>query len=903
MTDHKKDDEPFNEKADSSEPSQKESLTTDVPPENITDDTLNTSEDSDVVAELDTTVPVIPMRDTVIFPNAVSPLLVGRPKSVSAVMHAIANNQKIFLVMQKRGDIDDAQIEDLEKVGVFGTIAHYYRLPDDTLKIMVDTTTRAEVLEYHNTGKFLEAKIKCIEIEVEDSPEVQALMRTTMSCMQEYAELSKHIGGDVLTFLQRISEPNMLADITMSYFNIASKQKQEILETFAIVPRLEKIIMIAMSEVGILRAEQEVQKRLKGQVNKNHKEYYLNEQIKAIRSELGHGDDLTDSIERYQEMLKNKPLSPEAYAKAQEEIKRLSSSVSMSTENIRSYLDWIFGLPWYKYDKCNHDLNNAESILHQSHYGLNEVKESILEYLAVQINKSNAHSPILCLYGPPGVGKTTLVRTIAQAMGRKYTKISLGGMRDEAEIRGHRRTYIGALPGKIIQAMKKVATCNPVILLDEIDKISGDYRGDPSSALLEALDPEQNKDFSDYYLEVGFDLSKVMFVATANGLNNIQRPLLDRLEIIKVSSYLEQDKLQICKNYIIKKQMSNTGLNDDLVTISDKAINDIIKYYTRESGVRELDRLVGKIMRKCLMRIIKSNACILQYADDDQQTTAHEQAPSETEKEQIVTKTLMENAIMHHAEGKNNIEIVRTRITPCNLQDYLGVKKYSHNEVEHINLIGVTNGLAYTEVGGDVLLIEGVKIPGGKGELKITGSLGEVMKESVHASFSYIKAQHKQLNIEVADMYNHDIHIHIPEGATPKDGPSAGVTICTTMASLLTNRPVRRDIAMTGEITLRGRVLKIGGLREKMVSALRCSIKNVIIPKDNQKDLEELPNDIKKQLNVLFCDSVAEVLEIALVANDIEDVMTNTLPLQQSCVTPLEIMQHAPYCDKATTGF
>jgi len=832
------------------------------------------------------TMPVIPLRDIVVFPNAISPLFVGRSKSVQAAIRAIGNNRKIFLVSQKDSVTDDVATENLEKVGVVGTIIQYIRLPDDTLKILVDATNRASAIHYQESGDCIEATLDIIEsmdLDISTSSEAIALVRTITIAIHEYAALSKRISADMLSTLDKITNPNAFADIAMSYMHVDHKIKQEILEIFDLLKRLERVCAVIMGEVDILRAERVVQERVKSQIDKTHKEYYLNEQIKAIRRELTGDDEVSDSIERYRELLAKKNMPTEARNKAAEEIKRLSGMSSMSAENVRSYLDWMFALPWEEYTECHNSIDHAMEILNKSHYGLDKIKESILEYLAVQQNNPNSRSPILCLYGPPGVGKTSLGRAIADAMGRKYAKIALGGVRDEAEIRGHRRTYVGAMPGKIIQTLKRVGTSNPVILLDEIEKMNYEYRGDPSSALLEALDPEQNKEFSDHYMEIGYDLSKVMFIATANTLD-MQRPLLDRLEIIKIPSYLEEEKVQICKQYIIQKQLEYTGITKDNLSISDDAVRSIIRDYTRESGVRELERLVGKATRKVLMKLLNGSQNklknVVEMEGDQNSEFTLKYEDDDYAKEVEVSDTISpKRTLLGH----------KVRITQRNIDKFLGIKKYNHSEGEKRNLIGVTHGLAYTDAGGDVLLIEAVKIPNGKGEVRVTGKLGTVMTESAQASVSYIKSNCYKFGINAAEFNNVDIHIHVPEGATPKDGPSAGVTICTTLVSLFSNIPVKCNIAMTGEITLRGRVLPIGGLREKMVASLRNDIRTVIIPLSNKKDLEDIPDHVKNQLKIVMCDSVEEVISAALSTNPLPIVHHHDIRIEDNQVAQVVV--------------
>jgi ATP-dependent Lon protease len=797
------------------------------------------------------TVPLIPLRDIVIFPNSINPLFIGRPKSVAAVEHATKGDRMVLLCTQKNSSTDDIAIKNMLDFGSLATIIQRVQLPDDTLKVLVDANERAKVLSFKDNGKYIEAKIEIQTVSNKPDVAIEALMRNIIDNIKEYSTISKRINQDAISTIVDIKEPSTFADMVASYLPIDYKIKQQILELIDTAKRLEKILTIIIEELDILKTEKDIQDRIKKQMDKNNREYYLHEQIKAIRKELGDGDYAGDAINKYQEQMKTKVMSKEATEKAEEEMKRLNSASSSSAETIRSYLDWLLYMPWNTATDCKPTISAAKHILNTSHYGLEKVKDIIIEYIAVQINKKKTKSTILCLYGPPGVGKTSLVKAIAEAMGRKYAKIALGGVHDEAEIRGHRRTYVGSMPGRLIQTMKRVGVSNPVILLDEIDKMTSDYRGDPQAALLEALDSEQNKEFQDHFLEVGYDLSNVVFIATANSLT-MQRPLLDRLEIVNVPSYLEQDKFEICKHYIISKQLDNVGITSKHLEITDDSIKDIIKFYTRESGVREVERLIGKLARKVLVDIMKN-------LDQPEDAAKPNEGKAKKVKKDV---TVQEETKIMEIEKLHNIPQVT--VIPSDLQKYLGVKKYTHSETEKQNLVGITNGLAYTEVGGDMLLIEAVKIPNGKGSFKITGKLGDVMKESAQAAMSYISSNCNKYGIKKEDIFKHDAHIHVPEGATPKDGPSAGVTMCTSIVSLFTGIPVRHDVAMTGETTLRGRVLPIGGLREKLVSALRSGIKIVLIPSENKKDLEDVPEYVKENLQIILCENVDDVLKVAL---------------------------------------
>lgn len=804
----------------------------------------------------DTVLPVLPLRDIVVFPNTISPLFIGRDKSIEAVNQAMKAGRKVLIVAQKDSSASEIEISNVFDIGVVGTIIQCIRLPDETFKLLIDSNYRAKVDEFISKDTYIVAKITKMTTTDSDVHETKAIIRNILTSLADYVKLNKRVDESSVSFIEDVKEPHLFCDMAISYLPIEYRVKQEMLSILGAAQRLERLYVYIIDEIEVLRAEKSVQDRVRGQMDKNHKEYYLHEQIKAIRKELGEKDGNTESIEKYEKLLKITKLSREAFEKASEEIARLNTMSASSSENVRSYLDWLFAVPWHLLsDKKTVSIAHAQNILNTTHYGLDKVKEIILEYIAVQMNTTKTRSAILCLYGPPGVGKTSLVKSIAEAMGRKYVKIALGGVRDEAEIRGHRRTYIGALPGKIIQAMKKAGTSDPIILLDEIDKLNSDHRGDPSSALLEALDPEQNNEFNDHYLEVGYDLSNVMFIGTANSLS-MQRPLLDRLEIIKVPSYLEHEKLEICKRHIVDKQLELIGLPRDSIVFKTEAIRYIIQYYTRESGVRELERLVAKIIRKNLIKMMKSGliekpANIIYPKDSDVEKN-----------EQGVIIPFSGLLKMDPAILKKDAKpiIITSKIVARDL----GVKKYTDSETEKHDMIGVTNGLAYTEVGGDVLTIEAVKTPAAKGEIKITGKLGDVMKESAQAAFSYVSANYAKYGIRLCDLSSNNIHIHVPEGATPKDGPSAGVTMATTIVSLFTGIPVRHDLAMTGEVTLRGKVLPIGGLREKMTAAIRMGIKVICIPKENNKDLEEVPDYVKKSCEIVLCESVDDVLSVAL---------------------------------------
>ena len=758
--------------------------------------------------------PVLPLRDIVVYPKMIVPLFVGREKSVKALQKVVDSDQNIILTTQLDAAVEDPTPDDVYHVGTVGTVVQLLRLPDGTVKVLIEGLERVKINKFLPNDDYMEAEAVILKDESEEDAELEALVRAVLSQFEDYVKLSKKTPPEVLVAVNQIQDKSKLADTIASHLALKIAEKQALLEGKSLKERFEKILGFMDAEITLLEVESKIKNRVKQQMEKSQKEYYLNEQIKAIQKELGDGEDDAEIVE-YNEKIKNTKLSAEAKEKALAEVKKLKNMNSMSSEAtvVRNYLDWLLGIPWKKRSKVNRDLNKAMEILEKDHYGLEKVKERILEFLAVQARADKVKGPILCLVGPPGVGKTSLGKSIARATGRSFVRASLGGMRDEAEIRGHRRTYIGSMPGKIIQGMKKAATSNPLFLLDEIDKLGQDWRGDPSSALLEVLDPEQNSAFNDHYLEVDYDLSDVMFVTTANSLD-MPRPLLDRMEIIRLSGYTEDEKNEIAKRHLIPKIYEEHGVKKSELSIADGAIRDIIRYYTREAGVRNLERELSKIARKAVKEILMS--------------------------------------------GEKKVS-VNTR----NLEKYLGVIKYRYGEAEQKDHVGVTTGLAWTEVGGDILFIEAVDMPG-KGKITQTGKLGDVMKESIETAYSVVRSHSEQLGIEPEVFEKTDIHVHVPEGATPKDGPSAGIAMYTTLVSVLTKIPVRKDVAMTGEITLQGRVLPIGGLKEKLLSALRGGIRTVIIPKDNEKDLAEIPNNVKEGLKIIPVSEVKEVLDIAL---------------------------------------
>jgi ATP-dependent Lon protease len=780
--------------------------------------------------------PVLPLRDIVVFPHMIVPLFVGREKSVRALEDVMKDDKKILLVTQKNAGDDDPKPDDIYNVGTVGTVLQLLKLPDGTVKVLVEGTQRAAISGFSDNEEFFEATAELLPDSDENPEEHEALARSVISQFEQYIKLNKKIPPEVLVSLNQIEEPSKLADTVASHLALKIAEKQELLELATITERLEREYSLMESEIGVLQVEKRIRNRVKRQMEKTQREYYLNEQMKAIQKELGEGEDGRDEAGEIEEKIEKTKLTKEAKEKATSELKKLRAMSPMSAEAtvVRNYLEWILNIPWKERSRVKKDLKFAENILNRDHCGLEKVKERILEYLAVQQRVGKVKGPILCLVGPPGVGKTSLGKSIASATGRNFVRISLGGVRDEAEIRGHRRTYIGSMPGKIIQSMKKAKKSNPLFLLDEIDKLGADWRGDPSSALLEVLDPEQNNTFNDHYLEVDYDLSDVLFVTTANTLR-IPAPLLDRMEVIRISGYTEDEKVEIAKQHLISKQIKSHGLKKGEWSISDDALRDLIRYYTREAGVRNLEREIANLTRKAVRHVLTKNA-------------------------------------------------KSVRVTRRNLEKFAGVQRYRYGMVEEHDLVGVTTGLAWTEVGGELLSIEAVIMPG-KGNVAHTGTLGDVMKESVQAARSFIRSRSVEFGISPKAFEKNDIHVHGPEGATPKDGPSAGVAMCVSMVSALTGNEVRKDIAMTGEITLRGRVLPIGGLKEKLLAALRGGIQTVLIPKDNEKDLADIPDNVKRGLEIIPVTTADEVLDLALVRKlvpiewpDVDPVSTSDQP-------------------------
>ena len=760
-------------------------------------------------------LPVLPLRDIVVFPHMIVPLFVGREKSVRALEAVMKDDKQILLVAQKNAGQDDPGADDLFQIGTISTVLQLLKLPDGTVKVLVEGGRRARVAGFKETAPYFEAFVEKIEEPPVEGRETEALARTVVAQFEQYIKLNKKIAPEVLVSVNQIEDASKLADTIASHLGLKIPEKQELLELPSVAARLEKVFAHMEGEIGVLQVEKRIRSRVKRQMEKTQREYYLNEQLKAIQKELGEGEDGKDEIAEIEAKIKATKFSKEAREKALAEVKKLRSMSPMSAEAtvVRNYLDWMLSIPWKKQSRVRKDIVAAEKVLDADHYGLEKVKERIIEYLAVQSRSPKIRGPILCLVGPPGVGKTSLGKSIAKATGRNFVRMSLGGVRDEAEVRGHRRTYIGSMPGKVIQGMKKAKTSNPLFLLDEIDKLGADWRGDPSSALLEVLDPEQNSTFADHYLEVDYDLSDVMFVTTANSLR-MPQPLLDRMEIIRIPGYTEDEKVEIAKRHLLAKVSEANGLKEGEWTLADAAIRDLIRYYTREAGVRNLEREIAGLARKAVKEIVSKKA-------------------------------------------------KKVAITPKNLEKFAGVRKFRYGEAEAEDMVGVVTGLAWTEVGGEILTIESVLLPG-KGNVKQTGKLGDVMQESVSAAMSYVRSRSTIFGIKPTLFEKRDLHVHVPEGATPKDGPSAGIAMATSIVSVLTGIPVRRDVAMTGEITLRGRVLPIGGLKEKLLAAMRAGIKTVFIPKENEKDLADIPESVKKGLEINPVSHVDEVIMRAL---------------------------------------
>jgi ATP-dependent Lon protease len=763
-----------------------------------------------------TTYPVLPLRDIVVFPGMIVPLFVGREKSVRALEEVMKDDKQILLIAQKNASQDDPGPDDIYTIGTLGTVLQLLKLPDDTVKVLVEGGRRVKIVGYTGKTEFFEANAIDMEEAPTEAAELQAAARTVVSEFENYVKLNKKVPPEVVVSINKIEEPAKLADTISAHLALKVAEKQQLLELDSVSKRLERILGLMEGEIGVLQVEKKIRNRVKRQMEKTQREYYLNEQMKAIQKELGETEDGRDEISEMEKRIKKTRLSKEAREKANGELKKLRTMSPMSAEAtvVRNYLEWLLSIPWRKPTKIIKDLKYAEDILNADHHGLEKVKERILEYLAVQQRVDKMKGPILCLVGPPGVGKTSLGKSVAKATGRNFVRMSLGGVRDEAEIRGHRRTYIGSLPGKVLQSMKKAKSSNPLFLLDEIDKLGADFRGDPSSALLEVLDPEQNSTFNDHYLEVDYDLSNVMFITTANSLRMAQ-PLMDRMEIIRLAGYTEDEKVAIARKHLIIKQIEANGLKEGELDIGDDAVRDLVRYYTREAGVRNLEREIANLARKSTKEILMKGTA-------------------------------------------------KVKIRAKNLDKYAGVRRFRFGEAELEDLVGITTGLAWTEVGGELLQVEAVLVPG-RGRVTVTGKLGDVMQESVTAANAYVRSRANSFGIKPVMFEKRDIHVHVPEGATPKDGPSAGVAMITSIVSALTGVAVRKEVAMTGEISLRGRVMPIGGLKEKLLAALRGGLKTVLIPKENERDLPEIPDNVKKGLEIVPVSTVDEVLARALV--------------------------------------
>jgi len=788
----------------------------------------------DGLGSADLMYPLLPLRDIVVFPHMVAPLFVGRTKSVNALTEAMNKDKNVFLATQRKAGIDNPSEKDISAIGTIGTVLQLLKLPDGTVKALVEGKHRARTVHFIENEDFFLVEVEPLAEPPLLEAEGQALSRAVIKSFEEYAGLNKNISKELLKNIGSITNPSQLADTVAAHFTFKIEDKQKLLETLPLDERLSFLLSLIKMEIDIFQMDQRIKDRVKDQMEKTQKNYYLNEQMRAIKKEMGADDEASDELDELQERIKNKEMSEEATEKVKHEFKKLKLMTPMSAEAtvVRNYIDWLISLPWYDKSDVSKDLKLAEKILDEDHYGLEKPKERILEYLAVQTLINKVRGPILCFVGPPGVGKTSLAKSVARATGRKFIRLSLGGVRDEAEIRGHRRTYIGAMPGKIIQSLKKVGVNNPVFCLDEVDKMSMDFRGDPSAALLEVLDPEQNFSFNDHYLDVDYDLSDIMFITTANTLPDIPLPLQDRMEIIRLPGYTEYEKYHIAKDFLTRKQIKMNGLEDRKINISKKAILTIIQRYTREAGVRNLEREISSICRKIAREVVNKNG------------------------------------------GQ------QFKVTAKSIAKYLGPPRFRLGQIEEKDQVGLVTGLAWTQVGGELLCVETLIMPG-KGELTVTGKLGDVMKESAQAAVSYVRSRSDALSIDKAFYKKHDLHIHIPEGAIPKDGPSAGISMCTSIVSAITRRPVYRDIAMTGEITLRGRVLPIGGLKEKILAAHRGGIKKVLIPKENEKDLKDIPSTISKQIDILLVEHMDEILLHALILNEGDSLFKeNDIPLE-----------------------
>ncbi len=808
------------------------------------------------------TVPVLPLREVIVFPHMVVPLFVGREKSIHALEECVEKKKELFLVAQKQATTVNPGEKDVFTIGTLGTILQILRLPDNTVKVLIEGKRRARMLKFTDGEHMIEADVEAVPEGSNRGVEAEALVRSLKATFENYVKLNKRIPPEMLMSVNGIEDPSRLGDVIVAHLNLRFEDKQGVLEILDPAKRLEKLLELMQGEIEILQVERRIRTRVKKQMEKSQKEYYLNEQMQAIQKELGEKDEFKAEIQAIEKQIRAKPLSKEAREKVAKELKKLKMMSPMSAEAtvVRNYIDWIVTLPWGENTEDRNDIQLAEEILNEDHYGLEDVKERLLEYLAVRQLTEHSKGQIICFLGPPGVGKTSLARSIAKALNKKFVRASLGGVRDEAEIRGHRRTYVGALPGKILQSLKKAGSSNPVFLLDEVDKMSMDFRGDPSSALLEVLDPEQNHNFGDHYLEVDYDLSKVMFVLTANSISGIPRPLLDRMEVITISGYTEIEKYNIAKKYLLPKQMEQHGLKSEDILVDDDALRNTIRLYTRESGVRNLERVVATLCRKVAKKFV--------------------------------------DARLASIKSKKTHKDVQIRVRFDDLEEMLGPPRYQPNRLEDTNEVGLTNGLAYTEAGGEMLQIEVSVVPG-KGAVKITGKLGDVMQESATTAMSYVRSRAEALGLSPDFYQNIDIHLHVPEGAVPKDGPSAGITMTTAITSALTKIAVKRDVAMTGEVTLRGRVLGIGGLKEKLLAAKIAEIKTVIIPKDNVPDLKKIPAEIKEGIKIIPVDHVDQVLRIALSLEKPEEFLAKAGSVGD---IPLPLLDKAAKTEKRPTS-
>jgi ATP-dependent Lon protease len=815
-------------------------------------------------------VPLLPLRDVIIFPHMVVPLFVGREKSINALEECVAKKLELFLVAQRQATTVTPGEEDIFEIGTLGTILQILRLPDNTVKVLIEGKRRARIVKYTEGDRMIEAEVEEVDDKLEDTVEIEAMIRSLKATFENYVKLNKRIPPEMLMSVNTIDDPSRLADLIVAHLNLKLEDKQEILELFDPAKRLEKLLQLMQGEIEILQVERRIRSRVKKQMERSQKEYYLNEQMQAIQKELGEKDEFKAEIQAIEKQIRTKPMSKEAKDKCTRELKKLKMMSPMSAEAtvVRNYIDWLVCLPWNEHTQDRNDTKVAEEVLEEDHYGLEEVKERILEYLAVRVLTDNSKGQILCFVGPPGVGKTSLAKSIARSLNKKFVRCSLGGVRDEAEIRGHRRTYVGALPGKIIQSLKKAGSSNPVFLLDEVDKMSMDFRGDPSSALLEVLDPEQNVAFGDHYLEVDYDISKVMFVLTANSLHTIPRPLLDRMEVISIGGYTEIEKFNIVRKYLVSKQMEAHGLKTGDFEMPDDTVYSLIRNYTREAGVRNLERVVATVCRKAARKIVdRRNAAAAAVGTKSAKTAA-----------KAATGPIV--------------------VKETDLEDLLGPPRYTVSKAEEQNEIGLCNGLAYTDAGGDMLQIEVSVVPG-KGAVKITGKLGEVMQESAATAMSYVRSRAQLMGLDKEFYQFVDIHLHVPEGAVPKDGPSAGITMATAITSALTRIPVKRDIAMTGEITLRGRVLPIGGLKEKLLAARIGNIKTVLIPKGNVPDMKKVSKEITQGMKIIPVEHADQVLRLALELEEPDTFLLRKGLLGETGVTPVPPVELARGDDAA----